>query len=515
MLIEIVEKYSILEGLLDCDKIVVGFSGGPDSVALLVALDEISKRLSRKFQITAVHVNHNIRGEDALADEKFVRDFCDERSIELIVVSKDVPRLAKDNSRGLEEMGRMVRYSAFKDVRDRLAAGGSKVYIATAHHKDDAAETMLLNLMRGTGLEGLSSMEPLSSGIIRPMLCVSKAEIMDFLDSRGISYCVDSSNDEAIYTRNFVRNEVIPKLKEGFDRDPIDAMDCTRKLLQEDLEIIEDYVDSVYSEVVSEDGGNYIQISLFNELRPAIKGRIIRKLYKETFGETVDFGSVHVESVKALVSNNAHEGKTIDLPFDRICYILSGAFGFCERRMYKSVLFETYAKRGFLLLEDAVSTDIAGLASGRKTLEMPNSTIKISASIVENIEGLEYNKFSWFLPVEQYQELSELWLGNSYENKDLLGAVMFRRAGSKHAATLNRTLIDAKITSLVRGHLVFVAKAGEALWVPGLGCSIGFVNDLARKKYFASYDRFVRISIEIDGHAGGREGEEVGGQDER
>ena len=192
------------------DKILVGFSGGADSVALLLVLYKLKELLGT--ELVAVHVNHGIR-EEAGEDADFTRRFCEERNIRYYLVEEDVPGIARENKLTEEEAGRNVRYKAFRTIAEK--EGAAK--IAVAHHRNDVAETLLLNLLRGTGLHGAGAIRPVRDNVIRPLLCVTRQEIEEYLGEEGISFCHDATNDENIHTRNKVRNELIPYLEKNYN----------------------------------------------------------------------------------------------------------------------------------------------------------------------------------------------------------------------------------------------------------------------------------------------------------
>ena len=221
------------------DSVIAGYSGGADSTCLLYALSELSALL--RLRLFAVHVNHGLRGAESMRDEQFCVETAAHLGIPLQVVRADVRARAEQDSVSLEEAGRMIRYEAFEEARKKLLAlqqkfpeaegdgsGGSnsrrcrcgeraesgRVLIATAHHADDQAETILLNLFRGTGLSGLSGMHVRRGPVIRPLLFASQREIAEWLSGRNIPYVTDSSNLSEDYTRNFLRNRILPELSE-------------------------------------------------------------------------------------------------------------------------------------------------------------------------------------------------------------------------------------------------------------------------------------------------------------
>ena len=190
-------------GMLQRGHVLVGVSGGADSVSLLHLL--MSLRYAFGFSLEAAHVHHGLRGEEADRDERFVRELCDRWNVPLHVLHADVAAEAAKTGEGLEECGRRVRYAYFAS----LAEGE----IATAHTRDDNAETVLLHLMRGSGLRGLCGISPVRGNLIRPLLDCSRADVEAYCAEHGLSFVTDSSNESAAFARNRVRHEVLPAMR--------------------------------------------------------------------------------------------------------------------------------------------------------------------------------------------------------------------------------------------------------------------------------------------------------------
>ncbi len=193
------EKRLLAEG----QKVLVAISGGADSVALLIALKKLG------YQCEAMHCNFHLRGEESLRDEEFVRKLCSKHCVPLRVINFDTTSYAKEKGISIEMAARELRYNAFEK---HIAETGIK-HVAVAHHRDDSAETLLLNLLRGTGIKGLHGIQPRNRHIVRPLLCVSREEILDYLKWRGEGYVTDSTNLETDFTRNKIRLEIIPLMK--------------------------------------------------------------------------------------------------------------------------------------------------------------------------------------------------------------------------------------------------------------------------------------------------------------
>ncbi|MBE6267453.1 MAG: tRNA lysidine(34) synthetase TilS [Bacteroidales bacterium] len=199
-----VRRYIEKRQLLDDDaKVLVALSGGADSVALLRILTRLG------YHCTAAHCNFHLRGEESLRDEEFARALCNRLGIRLTVAQFDTATYAKEKKISIEMAARELRYSFFEETA--VAEGATA--IAVAHHRDDVAETILLNLIRGTGIRGLHGIQPKNGNIIRPMLCLDRAEITAYLESIGQEYVTDSSNLTTDYTRNKIRLEILPLLR--------------------------------------------------------------------------------------------------------------------------------------------------------------------------------------------------------------------------------------------------------------------------------------------------------------
>ena len=189
---------------------LVGLSGGADSVMLLCFLLEYRRRRGLDFPILAVHINHGIRGEEADGDEAFCRELCRALSVELMVERFDVPLHAKRFNLGIEEAARELRYRAF----NKIISGRNDINaIAVAHNMSDSAETVIFNILRGSGTRGASGIPPVRDNIIRPLIGISKSDILSALDTAAIPYVTDSTNLSDEYTRNYIRQNIIPSFK--------------------------------------------------------------------------------------------------------------------------------------------------------------------------------------------------------------------------------------------------------------------------------------------------------------
>lgn len=283
-------------------RVVAGVSGGADSVALLRVLTLLSSEMH--FAVFAAHLHHGIRGETADADETYVKALCDKLSVPLYCERADVPALAREHSHTLEQEGRIVRYAFFERARGHFGAE----LVAVAHHRDDQAESVLMHLMRGSGLAGLTGMRPKRGDIVRPLLCVRRSEIEKFLQAEGIPFQTDETNLVPEGTRNRTRLEIIPYIERNVNPAFTETLCSMAELLRRD----EDYLAGEAQralDAAAKDGG-YERKKLASLPLP-IQTRAIRAALAKA-GAEVDIERAHVEKVCALLS--AQTGASLDLP---------------------------------------------------------------------------------------------------------------------------------------------------------------------------------------------------------
>lgn len=298
------------------DRVVAGVSGGADSICLLFVLLELQKEL--EFSLLAVHVNHQIRGETADADQAYVEAVCKEQGVELVVCREDVPKYAKVHKLTEEEAGREVRRAVF--LRQMEEWGGTK--IALAHHKNDNAETLIFHLCRGTGLAGLAGIAPVDGPWIHPLLCVERREIESYLEKRGISYCTDETNLDIHYTRNRIRREILPYLEQYINRESVSHMARTMEEMTGVKDYVEREVERYTGQCTSEDSeGVLIGGEGYEKVPEELRGYVLHRILCETAGRKKDIEAVHVEALKGLF--DLQTGRKIDLPYGitaRRCY---------------------------------------------------------------------------------------------------------------------------------------------------------------------------------------------------
>lgn len=284
-------------------SILVGLSGGADSVCLTHILYTISEALNIKLY--AAHLNHGIRGSEAERDEQFAYKFADSLGIECFVKHADIKSQAKKRNISEELCGREARYKFFAELQRKFRID----LVATAHNKNDNAETILMNFMRGSSMSGLCGIPCKRDRIIRPILCLTRDEIIDYIQQNNLSFVTDSTNIQQIYTRNKIRLKLIPYIQSQFNSNFIETSVKNAENLCLDKEFIENIVEQKYNELVKNNKAN---ISLLNREHISIQRRIIYKMIVNVVG-TEDLSSGYVDDVYSLIIRN-QSGKKIDLP---------------------------------------------------------------------------------------------------------------------------------------------------------------------------------------------------------
>lgn len=432
-----VERFHMIEPK---DTIVLGISGGADSVCLLKILARWKEAWG--ISLWAVHVHHQLRGEEADADERFVRELCENEGIPCRVFHEDVQGMAQREKIGLEEAGRIARYRCFATVCEDV--GGGK--IALAHHQDDLAETMLHHLVRGTGMAGLCSLKPVSGNRIRPLLCLEKEEILVYLEAAGQPWRTDSSNLEDDYTRNRIRHHVLEELKTEVNPRAVRHM----AQLSEELEETR----AVLAQVAAEKRRQYVRKSekgmlLAEELKkePDLIGRqIVHDLLKEISGKQKDFTRIHVEAVQELW--NRKVGARRDLPY-----------GMQAIRTYDGIYLERKAEK----CKTRDSEKNAGIqinvhSEGTESFQIGELTLTVSRTARDFGEIPEKKYTKWF----DYDRIKQTLVIRHRQPGDRI--CLFDGGGSKK---LKDYLIDRKIPAQKRDQLWLLADGSDILWIIG------------------------------------------------
>ena len=284
------------------DSIVSAVSGGSDSVFMLEML--LAIKSDYELNIIVCHVNHGLRGAEAQRDEDFVKNLAKKYDLIYEVEHIDMAGYAKEHSLTCEEAGRKLRYLFFEEIKEKYKADK----VAIAHNENDVAETIFLNIFRGTGLDGLESIPLRRDFYIRPILCFEKSEILDFLKENNIHYVDDSTNFTNDYKRNTIRNEILPFIKKNFNENIVSSMSRLASIAKENNLYLEDIINDKYTNIVN---ANTISREGFNELNHYEKTLVLRKFLRENLNYLNNISKDNIEDMINLISLDS--GKKYDI----------------------------------------------------------------------------------------------------------------------------------------------------------------------------------------------------------
>lgn len=420
------------------DTILGAISGGPDSMAMLNCLVLLKKDL--KFKLLIAHVNHGVRGEYAKRDQEFVKMVAKDYNIPYFTKNVDMVGYGKELGISSEEAGRILRYGFFREILSDY--GGGK--IAVAHNKNDQAETILHRIIRGTGLDGLKSMEFIKGDIIRPLLNISRKEIEDYIEQKRIKFVVDHTNLETDYTRNKIRLELLPYIKENFNPNIIDSLYRLTRIATGEIQIIEEITTEKYNLIVKSATENSIIFNgaIFKLESEAIRKRLIRKAIENISGNLHGIEEIHINDIIKLFQD-AKTGKNIDI-----------SKGLRARVSYSDFIIELRNNTNPKL--EAKKIEI-----GENVLEEFAIIISlelISADEIDfnnaDIKYIDYDKVSgelWIRRRKSGDKFSPLGLGGSKKLKDYM--------------------IDKKIPQDKRNSIPILCDNSGIIWVIGYGLS--------------------------------------------
>lgn len=426
-----VQNYGML---CEQDSVFVGLSGGADSVCLLHVLLDLQKDL--RLQVHAVHVNHGIRGAEAERDEQFCKALCAKRHVPLTVRRFNVPQLCKTTGESLEECGRRLRYAVFSEI------AGDTAKIATAHNANDNAETVLLNLTRGTGLRGLCGIPPVRGNIIRPLLFCTRAEIESYCAENDLAYITDSTNLCAEHRRNRIRNEILPVLSE---LNPSVLTTVTRMTegLRLDEEALQNTAHIAEESCKTEQG---LSAQTLLTMPKAVCMRILKNELQMRCGEKI--AAVHLESVYTLLQADG----CVDLPGKLTVCVRNGVLAFSKP-----------------LETPAWEISLSGNYDFPISVKTPAGTVKIQ----------KYGK-------KDLQILHKDLLANAVDCAKIKGSLVMRsrRGGDrftdakrKVTKTLKKWFNEQKIAVEQRNKIPVMVCDNRVCWLGGFGASAQFQPD--------------------------------------
>lgn len=294
------------------DLILLAVSGGKDSMCLLWSFIELNKLLNG-LNIKTIHINHSIRDEESDRDEKFVKEYCKNNNIDFISKKIDCIKYSKENKLSLEESARILRYKAINDTISEISHQYNKTFIVLAHHKKDQVETIIHNILRGSGISGLVGMKRIQNNIIRPFIDIDKQIIDDIVETNKIPFVIDSTNNDDTYTRNYIRNNILDefnKINTKYQNHIIDLSKDIREIDEYLFNIAEEKFDDI---VKNNDNEIIIDCKMFKNNNHIVQIYIIKLLFEKTKIPKKDFTRVHIEDIIDIIigNNNRH----LDLPY--------------------------------------------------------------------------------------------------------------------------------------------------------------------------------------------------------
>lgn len=459
-----IEKHGLIEA---GDTLIVGFSGGPDSVCLLHVLNRMKEELN--LEIHGVHMNHCLRGKDADQDERYAKQFCEGLNIPFHAFKCDVNLMGLEEKMTTEEAGRQARYDAFEKVKSSL---GGKAKIAVAHNLDDQAETVLMRILRGTGPNGLAAMDYKREGdVIRPLLDVTREEIEKYCTLLKLKPRVDLTNLEPLYARNKVRLELLPLLEKDYNSNILEALVRLSAIAKEDKDYFEREVSRAVTELVKEKGEDFVLIKRpeYRTLHPALAKRVLNSLLKE-IGMDKDITAFHLDKADESI-RQGNTGDQMDFPLS-----FAMTLSYEEARLLKNA--ETNPRK------NAESNEQKGSYNYRLKLDDVTEIPEINARIKSSLENwgeselavklAEAGKSKNRLAILDFAKIRESKIegtGNSSEGP----VVRTRRAGDiinplgmKGTKKLQDYFVDKKIPREEREKTPMLCLANEVVWIPGL-----------------------------------------------
>ncbi|MGI6020895.1 MAG: tRNA lysidine(34) synthetase TilS [Lachnospiraceae bacterium] len=431
---ECIKKYNMIE---KDDRIVCGVSAGPDSVCLFMCLFRLRTELD--FELFAVHVNHGIRGGEASRDEEFVRTLANRLGVVCGVYKYDVPSIAAEKGYSLEEAGRIARRIAFEDFSSLHSCNK----VALAHNMNDQAETVLLNLCRGTGLAGISGIQPVKDNVIRPLIETGRPDIESFLKGEGIEYLTDSSNLTDEYSRNKIRHHIIPYLENNINPSAVEHISAAASFVRQAESLIKNNSFKISGDCIipSKDGSVFIKEEAFDEEAASY---VVRDALGMLTPHLKDITKEHIGMVLNLAAGQA--GKRVSLPYEIVC----------EKR-YEGVLFTRNTDRKpsvdtVYKIEDGTKIDVGSGVFSFNVLK------GFKGSIPEMVytKWVDYDKMKNAV-IRTRRTGDRITVGDDGSSKKL-----------------SKYLIDVKIPRSERDFLWLVADGNEAVWIPGYRISAGY-----------------------------------------
>lgn len=440
-----VEKFITEHGMLENVKnVVAGVSGGADSMCMLHILNQMRERYG--YHLCVVHIHHGIRGKDADEDLAYVEKCCREWKIEFRAFRYQVEELAEEWHMSCEEAGRKVRYDAFREVLEEL--GGGK--IAVAHNSNDVSETFLFHLFRGTGIKGLVGIRPVRGEVIRPVLCLDRHEILEYLEENGINYKTDVTNEEELYTRNKIRNRLLPFVEGEINKNAGRHIFQAASAMDEIEQYMEKQADKAYLTVVETNGNGYaLNIDSLRSCDKVIQKMLFRKVIGNLAGKLKDITSVHIDMIMEIAEGET--GRKARLPYGIICEKQYRLLRIYVEDVGEKQEIEEYAVE-FSLKETEQTMDI----------HLPEKRGRIRLEITENRKRNWENEEKIYTKWLDYGILTSTFQIRNRRPGDYI--VVNEQGGRKK---IKDYFIDLKIPREERNRVLLLARDSEIFWIIG------------------------------------------------
>ncbi len=417
--------------------VVVGVSGGPDSIALLHVLNALRKELS--FWIVAAHLDHQLRIRSD-ADARFVREAADELGLRVEMTRVHVGELAAKHGVSVEEAGRRARYAFFEEVR--VATGANT--IATAHHRDDAIETFFLRILRGSSLTGLRGIPPVRGKVVRPLIDIPRMDILRFLEDQGIQYLVDSTNLGIEADRNFIRNRILPVVRTRFPNFT-GPLVRTLELVADEEAFMDQQASELYSRVVSEtEKGLEIDLPALSEAPQVLSSRVILAALYSLSGPETRWSRKHVDNILRIAMGE-NPSAHLDLPG-----------GQNLRREYDRLILSRSAS-------DELTPAFLISAPGPGTYPIPNTRHSIAFRVISRDKPLPM-----FLNSKGKALFAAEEVPFPLTIRSCLPGDRIKPWGIEGTRKVKDLLIDLKVPVRDRKKIALLVKGNRVLWIPGI-----------------------------------------------
>lgn len=422
-------------------KLLAACSGGADSVALTDALCRL--QTERGYEITVMHVEHGIRGQEALDDAEFVKNFCAVRGLKFVCRHVKAANYAQMQGLSLEDAARRLRYKELFAYADEAGCD----YIVTAHQADDQAETVLMQLLRGSGTAGLGGMQIEAGRLLRPLLFVQRSEIEAYCQEHNLQYCHDSTNDDLRYTRNRIRKELLPYLEAKFNPQLKKVLGQTARLVSADDAFASGAAQKFYNKhVKAQKNGMVCSADLLKYEYDAVSTRVIRMMWEQA-KDGGELGFEHIAAVLKLIKKGS-SGKIVVLPGKSAAFYRYGVLCICKQQsLKKSVLLNN---------DFAVTVKTAELTHGAKKINLPDGI-----TIVLSVSGDRQNisRTSAAVPLDI--------AGTEITVRTRRNGDRFYPYGSSGSKKLKDYFIDSKVPREQRDKKFLVTAGNNVLWIIG------------------------------------------------